>query len=351
MKAKGIVTILLLGILVLAFTACGGKEEEATLGKIAFVSERDGNSEIYVMNADGTGLKRLTNNPSRNNDSPVWSPDGKRIAYVSRTEKTCDIFIMYADGTDKVNLTHGEEYEFVDWPAWSPDGRLAFVAEGGIRIFAFDDRPTLRLALPLQNITLLTWSPDGDRMAFVAQEMGTPGGVGEGFYVVDVNIACTGLIRLIDDPSGGANYPAWSPDGRKIAITSKKEGNPEIYVVNADGTGLRRLTDDPLYDISPAWSPDGDRIVFARFKPMDCATFSEIFLMNADGSNQAPLTENLGWCSGYPQWSPDGEKVAFIGRDPSRDMQRDISVIRADGSGLANITNDPAQDFAPAWSP
>jgi Tol biopolymer transport system component len=315
-----------------------------TPGKIAFVSERDGNSEIYVINSDGTGLTRLTDNPAREKRAPVWSPDGKRIAFSSCTETPCDIYIMNADGTEKTTLTQGAA-----GPAWSPEGtRIAHDGGGVIRVFSFDDRTTFRIDLPLQSIAMLRWSPDGERIAFQAIDLGGEGDFG--VYVVDVNVTGTGLIRLIDDPSRGANYPSWSPDSEKVAVTSKKDGNPEIYVVNADGTGIERLTNDPLWNISPDWSPDGSKIAFTRYKPMDCTTIGEIFLMNPDGSDLTQLTSTPDFCSAYSRWSPDGKQIAFISKGGEEDV-RDVYVINVDGTGQTNLTNNPAEDRSPEWAP
>jgi Tol biopolymer transport system component len=137
----------------------------------------------------------------------------------------------------------------------------------------------------------------------------------------------------------GNSEPAWSPDGTKIAFDSCRGGNGDIYVMNADGSQQTNLTNNPAGGGSPAWSPDGNKISFSRD--------GEIYVMNADGSNQTKLTETEAW-DGEPAWSPDGNKIAF---DSYRDGDWEIYVMNADGSQQTNLTNNPAGGGSPAWSP
>jgi len=137
--------------------------------------------------------------------------------------------------------------------------------------------------------------------------------------------------------------PAWSPDGSRIAFSSDRDSNAEIYVMNADGTGLTNLTNNPAYDFGPAWSPDGSRIAFSSDRDGN----DEVYVMNADGSGLARLTNNPTH-DGVPDWSPDGTRIAF---DSDRDNNAEIYVMNADGTDPRNLTNDPAYDFGPDWSP
>jgi TolB protein len=161
--------------------------------------------------------------------------------------------------------------------------------------------------------------------------------------------------------------PAWSPDGQKIAFVRFADRNFEVYVVNADGSGLRNLTRNAAWDSWPVWSPDGRRIAFLRGGSYRQPN-SEIYVMNADGSGQRRLTRNPAlppprdwpagpepwraravWHDGDPVWSPDAKKIAFVsGRDGGIP---EFYVMNADGSGQRNLTRNPAEDFAPAWSP
>jgi Tol biopolymer transport system component len=137
--------------------------------------------------------------------------------------------------------------------------------------------------------------------------------------------------------------PAPSPDGTKIAFTSDRDGNYEIYVMNADGTGATRLTTNAAMDVGPTWSPDGRKIAFMSDRDGD----GEIYVMNADGSSVVQLTTNAA-SDGSPAWSPNGKQIAFASE---RDGNREIYVMNADGSGQTRLTNDPAYDDEPAWAP
>src|SRR5881628_341468 len=132
----------------------------------------------------------------------------------------------------------------------------------------------------------------------------------------------------------------------QIAFVSNPDGNDEIYVMNADGSGVSRLTSAaaPDYDWGPTWSPDGSKIAFSRGR-RDVGGVEEILVMHADGSGLRNLTSNPpNW---NPRWSPDGSRIAFVGVG---DGNTEIFVTNADASGLRNLTNNPANEGAPAWS-
>ena len=225
--------------------------------RIAFVSDRDGNAEIYVMDADGGNQQRLTNN--RHGDaSPSWSPDGKRIAFISdrdghvniRDSPNYEIYVMDADGGNQLNLTN---------------------------------------------------DPHNDKS------------------------------------------PSWSPDGQRIAFVSIRDGNQDIYVMDADGDNQRRLTHHDRSDMDPSWSPDGKRIAFTSGRDIN----AEIYVMDADGGNQQNLTNHPD-ADRSPSWSPNGKRIAFVS-NRTRDLNPDIFVMDADGSNPRNLTNHPEDEENPAW--
>ena len=261
-------------------------------GRIAFRSNRDGNWEIYVMNADGSNVTRLANHPE-GNESPAWSPDGRRIAFNSYRDGNLDIYVMNADGSNVTRLTNHPEGN--GSPAWSPDGR---------------------------------------RIAFTSYRDGN-------LDIYVMNADGSNVTRLTNHPEGNGS-PAWSPDGRRIAFTSYRDGNWEIYVMNADGSNVTRLTNHPEQDTSPAWSPDGRRIAFRSNRDGNV----EIYVMNADGSNVTRLTNHPEW-DGSPAWSPDGRRIAF---ESNRDGNSEIYVMDADGSNVTRLTNHPEVDLFPAWT-
>lgn len=163
-----------------------------------------------------------------------------------------------------------------------------------------------------------------------------------------IGLAARGqLIQLTS--SGHNQQPAWSPDGKRIAFTSDRDGNPEIYVMNADGSGQVRLTNNPNVDQSPTWSPDGSRIAFTSSRDLGGSVFA-IYTMNASGINQARIT-SLGAADTSPSWSPDDTRIAFIS---NRGGSEGIWTIAPDGSESPEaklITTGASVGSSLAWSP
>ena len=275
--------------------------------QIAFVSQRDRNPEIYVMDNDGKNQRRLTNNRAKD-WSPSWSPDGKRIVFMSNRDghvhakhgwATYEIYVMNADGSNPQNVT--------DNP--------------------FDDRSP-------------SWSPDGKRIAFTSnRDWDNPQSID--IYVMDAD--GSNPERLTNNPTEDED-PSWSPDGERIAFSTRRDGHVEnkfgityeIYVMDADGQNEQRLTDNRNNDWDPVWSPDGKRIAFASDRKGDVVSF-DIYVMDADGGNPQKLVNNRGWDSS-PSWSPHGKRIVFTSE---RDGNYEIYVIDADGGNEQNLTNNP----------
>jgi Tol biopolymer transport system component len=265
----------------------------ANTGRIAFYSDRDGNYEIYIMNPDGSGQKRLTNNPAAD-FNPALSPDGSKIAFVSDRDIYFEIFVMNANGTGLIHLTDNAVYDV------SP-----------------------------------AWSPDGTKIAFVSFRDGN-----EEIYIMNAN--GSGQTRLTNNPA--ADYdPAWSPDGTKIAFSSGRNGNSQIYVMKANGVGQTRLTNNGAWDYTPAWSPEGTKIAFSSSRDY----YGDIYVMNADGTAQTRVTNNVVY-DYDPVWSPDGTKIAFIS---NRDGNYEIYAMNANGTTQTRLTNNAAEEHTPSWSP
>ena len=260
-------------------------------GKIVFVSDRDGNSEIYSMSSDGSDLVRLTDNPASDGD-PQVSPDGSRILFESnRDEGDTEIYVMNADGSGQTRLTVSPGYDVVG-----------------------------------------TWSPDGERVAFVS----TRADGNWDIYVM--NADGSGVTRLTDNPGTDTN-PDWSPDGTELVFWSSRSSGLGLFKMNADGTGVTQLT-DVINDNEPDWSPDGQKIAFSSARDGNF----EIYEMNADGSGLTRLT-NSSAIDFSPSFSPDGTHIAWW----RYDGQSEIFVMKADGTGGTNITNNPAEDLLPSW--
>jgi TolB protein len=264
--------------------------------RIAFTSSRDGNTDIYVMNADGTGVTRLTDNPA-DDRAPSWSPDGRRIAFASTRNGNSEIYVMNADGTGVTRLT-ADAHNDGD-PAWCGN-RIAFTSD--------------RYLPPFPDVYVM--NDDG-----------------------------SGVTRLTIDNTAFDRKPAWSPNCDVIAFTKDPDGDVEIYVMNADGTGVTRLTNSVGYDEDPAWSPDGTKIAFTSTRDGD--PNREIYVMNADGTGATRLTNtSLSIWDTDPSWSFDGSQIAFRS---NRDGNDDIYVMNVDGTGLTRLTNDPSSEVLPAW--
>ena len=277
-------------------------------GRIVFASTRDGNAEIYVMDADGGNQERLTDNPWRDS-GPKWSPDRTKIAFVSdRNRGFVQIHVMDADGSNPIRLTDGV---WEDSPDWSPDGqKIAFTSRnergiGHIAVIDVDGHNTFKLTDGEQP----SWSPDGTRVAFEALD-------DEGHrQICTINVNGQKFERVTHDLPF-KKEPAWSPDGRKIAYASQEEGFFKIYVMDADGKNRKKLTRKQAHNQvdnrQPRWSPDGRTIAYVIFIQVDDGTLRRtIHLMTADGQYLKQLSENHDAHDYHPDFGPVGLVVSL----------------------------------------
>jgi TolB protein len=273
-------------------------------GKIAFSSYRDGNFDIYVMNADGSGLKRLTHVARGIGAQLAWSPDGKKIAF----EATDGVYVMNADGSDLRNLhLHANRSRF-DY---------------------------------IQH----TWSPDATNLAFSS---GRPPDYIHDIYTM--NSDGSNQINLTHTPDLNEMHPDFSLDGSQICFSRDSHGRPKpapgIFVMNADGSDPSLLAGEHLAGQCD-WSPDGTKIAF--YREAGVHGNPDVFVMNADGRGQTNLTRSNSEMELDPDWSPDGARITF---ESDRNGDFEIYTMDPDGSDVAQATtNSGVPDHDPNWQP
>ena len=245
---------------ILIFIASGGHLcsvfARAATEKIAFTSTRDGNSEIYIMNPDGSQQQNLTWHPARDL-APAWSPTGEYIAFNSGRDGTRDIYLMDADGKNVRKVFRRLAYR--EYPTWSPDGKkLAYLhaEDWGIYVGTVDGEREERVASANFLGGDPDWSPDGSEIVFVSTN--APG------YLLKIVNLRTGKVRVLVESrdAGSLLDPVWSPDGTRVAFYWRTKG---IYTITQNGRGLKRLMPNAS---RPAWSPLGDELIYGRNKQL-----------------------------------------------------------------------------------
>ena len=296
MKLKSVInSLLMIHLLALSLLLIYGYASAEPTGIIAFNSEREGRKrEVYLINADGTNERKWLHTP--NAAGMAWSPDGKWVAFSQRNAKQeGNLFILELRTGKQKNITArlrglGMNFSF---PAWSRDGkwltltcRLRDEIRSNICIIKADGDGWKQLtnAADKHQYGGPSWSPDGEKIAFH----------GGGIFVMDRN----GRNRIQLSPKG--RHPDWSPDGRKIAFYSNLHNiaQQDIYVMNADGANIVRVTNHPKSDRLPAWSPDGRWIAFMSFRGQ---TGWDIHVVNANGGEARQVTTHPG-NDMYPTW-------------------------------------------------
>ena len=258
-------------------------------GLIAFQSDRSGNNDIYVINADGSGFDQLTDETA-SETVPSWSPDGKEIAYQSIQDGDWEIFVVTLATKRARQITHNNCDDFA--PSWSPDGR---------------------------------------RFIFYSDCAG-----GRQLYMVDVN--GSNRQQITEFSGVWSVFPSWSPDGSQITYSSNKPGKYYVYTMNIDGSSMRQLERGCI----SSFSPDGKYITFGQY----CFETGEIYYMKADGSDRRTLDKKFE--NKNPSWSRDGKRIVF---QSERDGSMDIWTMDLDGEDWIQLTSGSSFNAAPVWQP
>jgi Tol biopolymer transport system component len=307
-------------VALLALPAATAQAWPGLNGYLAYGSNRTGSlfsDDVYVSPLDVETAKQLTFRRA-DDGQPAWSPDGRRLAFKTAQFGSNQLAVITADGTGETLLTR--TFRFSEGqPAWSPDAtKLLYRRTPENPLVQNGDTWVLDVAASAQDPTLP-----------VTQAV---------------------LLR-----TGDERYPSYSPDGTQIAFRgdldlAEPSGDEEIYVMNADGTNVRQLTSNADFDSAPSWSPDGGWILFERapagtFTTGVEAQEKDVYVMRADGTDVRRLTDSPGLDEG-PEFSPDGTRIAF---SSARDGQQEIYVMDADGANPRRLTDNPARDESPDW--
>ncbi len=268
-------------------------QEGPFTGQISFASTRTGNKEVFIMDYDGHNVRQVTSNGSINLN-PSFSPDGRKMIYTSYKMGNPDLYLRKIVGGSETRIS----------------------ARTGLNVTA-------------------AWAPRGDRIALAMSKDGN-----SQIYLINKN--GKELARLTRDNAIDIS-PSWSPDGTHIAFVSDREGTPQIYIMKADGSEVRRVTRKGDYNVGPSWSPRGDRILYCR-RQVKGPGF-QVFAINADGTGDIQLTTEGR--NEYPHWSPDGRFITFTS---TREGNKAIYIMRADGSSQVKVSRGKGEDSQPVWS-
>ncbi len=265
---------------------------------LVFASDREGNGEVYRFDSETGAVTNLTQNPDVDWD-PTWSPDGQWIAFTSYRDGNGEVYIMRADGSEVTNVTNHPLDDYM--PAWAPDGqRLVFVSERDghqeIYVTGVDGAGLRRLTQTAkgEENRSPTWSPDGERIAFAGVRNGVEN-------IMSMKADGTDSQFLTKWPLKGT-HPAWSPDGRQIAFIGWDEENrPGLYLMAADGTGLRWIARSEVWIGSVSWTRQGYWLLFTSWRDGN----HEVYALSRDGKQFVRVTAGLAW-DDTPDLSPTG---------------------------------------------
>ena len=321
--AKVISPLFFMVVFVFGVVLVGQQDSAATAkGTISFLSNRNSkpphkgsHTTVYLIEADGSNERKWLEEPEAGFSRVAWSPDGSEVAFHLQTDVDIHIYTMDVRTEKRKNVTaHLRNHEFLS-PTWSWDGRWLACSSSQQRgkspdIYVVDvagkaaenltNRPEVYDGLP-------DWSPNSSIIAYMSVRFEW----GE-IYTIDRNGGVP--VNLTNLPAGhpaGDSNPSWSPDGKKIAFQSNRQGHQDdIYVMNADGSNVVNLTNHPSEDRLPAWSPGGQWIAFQSNR----APVWNIYVMDTNGNNQTQLTDHPS-VNARPSWADPDSPFSIDSQD------------------------------------
>jgi Tol biopolymer transport system component len=284
--------------------------QQATRRTVVFVSNLDDPvRDIYVYNGGADRPKRLTT--TRGVDTwPTWSPDARQIAFYSQRDGHSEIYVMNADGSNQHRITPLEADIENTQPAWSPDGRM-------IAFVRYQGTPDASVSVEPSELTVI--APDGSNRRGLGVSGGQPSWAPDNRHIAYVTVS--GDLLVLDITTNAAprlvvpagdnrtinERPAFSPDGTRIAFSRLENGVAQLYVVNADGSGMHRVVKTDTDALGPAWSPDGTTLVYSDQPRVFCSDTTDpttchadvtataaLWVIRADGLKAEPLVEGFG---------------------------------------------------------
>lgn len=327
-------------LLVAVLAACSKKALPTT--EILFLSDRDGEHELYAMDVDGGQVRRVLSvddlPPGGQLSRPVWNPALGRLFFSVSTTSNADIYVCDRSGDHLQNLTDTPS-RYEDHPVPSPSGDLVAytVVSFDLDVGVMDSsggNPRNLTAHPARDVSP-RWGPGEDRLLFSSNREGTPN-----IYTMTLDgREVTNLSR----GKGQDGSFSWSPDGSQIVFESDRDGAKDIFVMGAEGGDILNLTETPQRrETSPIWSPDGTQIAFY----VEDQSGWDIYTISSGGGLPQVITHTPAVREFSMAWSPGGEKILFTAKESE---YFDIYVYDLAKKDLLRLTQNKANDYAPFW--